>query len=137
MNRHIPEQLRLEVLKRAEFRCEYCRMPQQYSLFPFQIDHVVSLKHEGKTTFDNLAFACSFCNINKGSDLGTFLDDQTQLVRFYNPRIDHWRDHFTFDEGAIYPLSDIGIATLKIYKFNDANRVIERRLLAQAGLYDL
>lgn len=136
MNRYIPEPLRHEVLERAEYRCEYCKMPQEYSLFPFQIDHIVSLKHDGKTISDNLALACGFCNINKGSDLGTFLDTPTQLVRFYNPRIDQWADHFSFDAGNIFPRSSIGAATIKIFKSNDPHRVMERRLLAQAGLYD-
>ena len=35
------------------------------------VDHIISVKHEGSTTLDNLAYACVVCNRQKGSDLGS------------------------------------------------------------------
>jgi len=49
MSRYISDTLRAEVAERANFCCEYCRLPLRYSLFRFQVDHIVSLKHGGQT----------------------------------------------------------------------------------------
>ena len=38
---------REQIWKRADERCEYCQMPQQYDVRPFQIDHVRAQKHRG------------------------------------------------------------------------------------------
>lgn len=34
--------LRELVWRRAEDRCEYCRMPQEYDDAPFEIDHIIA-----------------------------------------------------------------------------------------------
>ena len=36
-----------QVWKRADSICEYCRMPQQFDVLTFQIDHVIARKHHG------------------------------------------------------------------------------------------
>lgn len=50
------------VRKRAKGRCEYCRLPQPNSSIPFQIDHIIALKHQGPTRSENLAFSCGYWN---------------------------------------------------------------------------
>lgn len=75
--------IRREVIKRAQGCCEYCLVSEEDSFFSGEVDHIVSLKHGGETTLDNLAFSCIFCNRNKGTDLGTFLDENTNLVRIF------------------------------------------------------
>lgn len=57
------------VRERAAGRCEYCHPPQSGSNLPFEIDHIVSRKHHGRTVAGNLALACWYCNSFKGSDL--------------------------------------------------------------------
>ena len=137
MSRYIPDFLRELVAKRANHQCEYCCLPDDKSFFAFHIDHVVSLKHGGETNADNLAYACSICNLNKGSDIATFLDDNTTSVRFYNPRIDRWHDHFLAeDTGLLTPLSDIGTATIKILNLNHPDSIIERREMIRLRLLD-
>jgi hypothetical protein len=55
-------------------------------VFPHQVDHIVSRKHGGLSTLENLALACVICNRYKGSDLAS-LDSQTgELSRLFNPR---------------------------------------------------
>ena len=121
---------------RAAGRCEYCHLPQDVDLLPFQIDHIVSIKHGGTTNADNLAFSCIICNRNKGSDLGTFLDNTNELIRFFHPRKDEWSEHFSFGkDGVISPLTTIGAATLKILQFNHPDSIIERKLLIAVGQY--
>ena len=68
--------------------------------FSHQIDHIVSRKHGGLTTFENLAFACVLCNRNKGADLGSIDAKTGELVRLFHPRQDRWADHFSL-AGAI------------------------------------
>jgi len=39
------------------------------------------------------------------------------------------------ENGVIQPLADIGEVTAKILKFNDVDRIIERRLLIEVERY--
>jgi 5-methylcytosine-specific restriction endonuclease McrA len=64
------------VRERAAGRCEYCRLPETESLYPFEAEHIIAEQHEGPTTLDNLAWACIHCNRPKGPNLTTF-DPQT------------------------------------------------------------
>jgi 5-methylcytosine-specific restriction endonuclease McrA len=50
------------VWRRANSRCEYCRLPQEFSLFTFEIDHIIARKHGGPTAAANLCLACFYCN---------------------------------------------------------------------------
>jgi 5-methylcytosine-specific restriction endonuclease McrA len=54
------------VWRRAQGRCEYCLLPQEFSTVTFEIDHIISQKHGGLTTAANLALSCFFCNSYKG-----------------------------------------------------------------------
>jgi hypothetical protein len=79
------------------------------SFFTFHIEHIKSLKHGGLTVLPNLAYCCPDCNAFKGSDLGTFAENDEYLVRFFNPRKDFWDEHFELQNGCIYGQTDIGI----------------------------
>lgn len=70
MSRYINLELRRLVAERANHTCEYCLYPDVQGV-SFQIDHIISVKHSGSTTADNLAYACIFCNLQKGTDLGS------------------------------------------------------------------
>lgn len=136
MSRKIPETIRKAAAVRAKQRCEYCLLPAVDSFYGFQIDHVISRKHGGNTTLDNLACACPDCNRHKGTDLGTLIDGSSELVPFFNPRRGNWDAHFEWDEtGVIHAKTRTGSATIKILQFNHPDRVIERSLLAQLGLW--
>ncbi|MFN7117978.1 MAG: HNH endonuclease [Saprospiraceae bacterium] len=135
MSRYIPEFLRIEVAHLAAYRCEYCRRPEADSFIKYQIDHIISIKHGGLTVLENLAFSCPICNSNKGSDIGTILEDENQVIRLFHPRKQHWFDHFEVSEGLILPKTDVGAATIKLLNLNDVNRVLERLDLIQAGLF--
>ncbi len=118
MSHYLSNKLKELVPKRANFRCEYCRLSAEFSYFPFHIEHIISLKHGGKTISLNLAYACPLCNIKKGSDIATFLNNPDVLIRFFNPRIDNWNDHFNIEEtGLIAAKTPIGEATIKIFNF--------------------
>lgn len=93
------------------------------------------MKHGGSTTPDNLAYACIFCNLQKGTDLGSINWQTGELVRFFNPRRDVWGEHFELDEAVIQPLTDIGEVTARILEFNNSDRLLERQALIAVDRY--
>lgn len=101
------------------------------------MEHIIAEKHGGQSDTDNLALACPFCNRNKGSDLGS-LDPMTgQLTPFYNPRTQHWRDHFTLEGATIVASTPEGRVTERILQLNDPDRLQERQLLVQQAMLSL
>ena len=127
--------LRLAVAVRAYCVCEYCLLHEGDSVFGFEVDHVISVKHEGLTTMDNLAYACFHCNRHKGTDLGSRARATGALTRFFNPRTDRWSDHFYFQGGRIEALTEIGEVTVRTLDFNHPQRVERRQILVEAGRF--
>jgi hypothetical protein len=135
MSEYINAELRRRVVARAERLCEYCLIHEDDTFFGCEVDHIISLKHGGPTTADNLAYACAFCNLHKGSDLGSVFWATGALVRFFNPRTDHWAEHFELNGVMIAPLTPIGEVTARIFGFNSSDRVLERQTLMAVGRY--
>ncbi|MCB0837881.1 MAG: HNH endonuclease [Bacteroidetes bacterium] len=135
MSHKVPQIIRSQVARRAQFKCEYCLMPEELSFLPFQIDHIISLEHGGGSEIDNLAYSCPHCNQHKGSDLSTFLEHYQDIERLFNPRIDQWNGHFEVSSGEIRSISRIGKATVKLLRMNEPERLAIRRILAEVGLY--
>jgi HNH endonuclease len=137
MNRYVSEQMRRLVIERANSRCEYCFFPQRYFATSFHIEHIIALKHGGETVIENLALACSTCNEFKGSDLGSLdWDLDGGFAFFFNPRTQILTEHFRFEEnGTFQPLTAEARVTARLFKFNDEERVEERLMLIEAGLF--
>lgn len=135
MSRYIPDTLRLAVKRRANNCCEYCRLHQDDFFFPFEIDHILSVRHGGQTILINLALSCSLCNRNKAADIGTYLDGKKRFVRLFNPRTDVWTEHFEINYGEILPLTSIGRATVKLLDLNNPDRIILRQILMAVERY--
>jgi hypothetical protein len=100
-----------------------------------QVDHIISLKHGGPTAADNLAYACVFCNLQKGTDLGSIVWRTGELVRLFNPRRDRWADNFRLNEAVIEPITDIGEVTARILQFNSKERIEERQFFIRTSRY--
>ena len=103
MARWISSELRQTVAARANFLCEYCLIAEADTFYGCEVDHIISLKHDGSSEADNLAYACALCNRYKGSDIGS-ISTTGEFSRFFNPRIDHWTEHFHLDQASIRPL---------------------------------
>jgi hypothetical protein len=58
-----------------------------------------------------------------------------EFVRFFNPRTDQWAEHFYLDGVLLKPLTDIGEVTVRILRFNDSERILEREMLIVVGDY--
>jgi len=71
----------------------------------------------------------------KGTDLSTILLPDLEVVRLFRPRTDKWLDHFEFSSSLILPKTKIGEATVKVLRFNDAERVEEREILIAKGRF--
>ncbi len=135
MRKRIALKTKKLVKKRADGRCEYCQVHENDSFLPFEIDHIVSLKHGGGNEIENLAYTCPQCNQFKGTDLTTFLKSYHDISTIFNPRIYNWVDHFQVDNGKILALTRIGEATIKLLKLNEAERLIHRQILSETGAY--
>lgn len=126
--------LREQVAARAKFCCEYCLIHEDAAAFPHQVDHIISRKHDGKSLFENLAYACMLCNRHKGSDVAAIDPATEEVVRLYHPRSDQWADHFSQTWAIIQPLTKIGRATIRLLKLNTPERVMERAILGSSDI---
>ena len=132
---YISTELRKLVAERADFLCKYCLISASDRLSGCQVDHIISVKQVGATSADNPCYACIFCNLQKGTDLGSINWETGELVRFFNPRRDFWREHFQLKQAFIQPTTDIGSVTARILDFNNKERLKERELLIEIAKY--
>jgi hypothetical protein len=133
---YISPSLRQQVTQRANGCCEYCLLSHQDHILPFEIDHIIAEKHKGPTTLDNLCLSCYDCNHAKGSDISSVDWEVTgETIALFNPRKQRWSDHFVNKDGLIEGLSAHGRVTVLLLKFNEVNRVDERKILIQLQRY--
>jgi HNH endonuclease len=111
------------VRRRAENRCEYCLLPQEYSRLTYHIEHIVAIQHGGSGTTDNLALACQRCNRHKGPNLSGIDPVGGEVVPLFHPRRDRWSEHFLFRGALIEGITPIGRATERVLAMNGARRV--------------
>lgn len=130
----IPSDLRAEVIRRAESRCEYCLVHEDDAAFPHEVDHIISRKHGGETTIENLAYSCMICNRYKGANIASLSSSGT-LVRLFDPRQSSWHVHFRLTGAVIDPLDRVGEVTVRVLKLNSAERVVRRTVLQQLRRY--
>jgi HNH endonuclease len=131
----ISADLRKQVSDRAQGRCEYCLLHQDFSIYTHEVDHIIAQKHDGQTTVDNLALACLACNRHKGSDLTTFDPETGQVTLLFNPRSQIWLEHFMLNQSRIEGITPVGRATTKLLMFNTSTRILERQLLIEQKQY--
>jgi HNH endonuclease len=132
---YIPADLRRWVAARAEALCEYCLIAEEDTFYGCEVDHIISEKHGGLTQAGNLAHACVFCIQAKGSDVGSIHWESGQFVRFFNPRMDRWADHFVLAGNRIEGVTAIGVVTARILGFNSGERIQERQTLQRMNRY--
>lgn len=126
--------LEREVRERAEARCEYCRVPEPVGGLRHVIDHVIARQHGGPTVSGNLALCCGRCNLSKGPNIAGIDPTSGQLTTLFNPRVDHWHDHFRWDGPALVGKTAIGRATIEVLAINQPLRVAVRRSLLARGV---
>lgn len=131
----VSTELRKLVVSRASGRCEYCLIHQDFSIYTHEVDHIIALKHGGKTVAENLALSCLSCNRHKGSDFATIDSTTGEIVPLYNPRCQIWDEHFYFGSVRIEGKTQVGQATAKLLQFNLPNRLLQRQVLMSQQKY--
>ena len=132
---YISVALRRQVYERAEGCCEYCRIPEAATFAVHEIDHIIAEKHGGSTTEDNLALACTICNKYKGSDLASLDPETGEIIGLYHPRQDKWAEHFQIQGAELIHVTVKGLVTIKLLQLNRREKVAERQVLIQAGIF--
>jgi hypothetical protein len=122
--------IREQVRTRAGERCEYCRMFEAYSQRSYHVDHILPVKrHRGSPGMENLAWACTRCNIHKSSDIASYDSITNDLTPFYNPRTQDWDIHFKVEGALIVGKTSIGRVTVRLLQMNTQHQVDTRQLL--------
>jgi 5-methylcytosine-specific restriction endonuclease McrA len=121
------------VWQRAGARCEYCQAAQAHDRLPFQIDHIIALKHGGPTRASNLCLACYACNHYKGPCIAG--RDRRAVTPLFNPRRHKWQRHFRWDGPVLVGRTPIGRVTVAVLEINLEHRVAYRQALIDEGLF--
>lgn len=112
------------VRERAEWRCEYCGIPEAATPFvPFHVEHVIAQQHLIDDSLQNLALACDRCNAFKGPNLSSVDPVTNAVVHLFHPRLDDWKEHFTLADGSIVGLRPQRRATVRLLCMNAPRRV--------------
>ncbi|NEO87101.1 MAG: HNH endonuclease [Spirulina sp. SIO3F2] len=126
--------LREFIKKRANYCCEYCRMSQDSDILPFQIDHIISLKHHGSSEATNLTLSCYSCNAHKGPNIAGIDVKTGGVTRLFHPRRDQWDKHFLWEGAYLLDSTAIGRTTIDVLSINLLERVELRRTLMAIGI---
>jgi HNH endonuclease len=135
MRKGVSTATKLKVAIRAYHKCEYCRIHEDDLFISFHVDHIVALKHGGSSDLQNLAYSCAHCNQHKGTDFTTFLGSYKNIVSIFHPRNQNWEDHFRVEKGMLLPVTEVGEATIKLLKINNADLIALREILQELGRY--
>src|SRR5688572_1636913 len=122
------------VARRAEERCEYCRLPVAFSNLRFVCDHIIARKHGGRDVPGNLALSCPHRNSHKLDNIAGLDASSKNPVRLFNPRRDKWDAHFRWEGAKLVGLTAIGRTTIQVLAINDPDRVRTRRALREEGI---
>lgn len=135
MAEYVSAKTRKAVVERAKNRCEYCLVPQAGRIAKFHLEHIFPLSHGGNSEFENLASACQFCNLHKGTNIASIDFETGSLTALFNPRTQLWTEHFRFEGAILSPLTAEARVTARILRLNDVERIEERQALLEAELY--
>jgi len=122
------------VRRRAQERCEYCRLPQAAQRFvTFHVEHIIAKQHGGSDDPDNLCAACARSNAFKGPNLTGIEPETGNVERLFDPRHQNWHEHFELHGPAIVGVTAIGRTTVEVLAMNEGRRVQLRTELIARG----
>src|SRR5262245_29783000 len=123
------------VWRRADGRCEYCQLSQEFDDRGFEIDHIISRKHGGPTTAGNLALSCFRCNSFKGSDISGRDPKTRRLTALFHPLRHKWARQFRWQGAYLIGRTPVGRVTVAVLQINDPFRVSLREGLIEEGVF--
>jgi len=135
MTVHLPTTLRQRLVEADDHRCAYCGTSQANSGSPMVVDHLFPLSKGGVTTFENLCFTCSRCNLFKGSQVVAIDPLSGEMAPLFRARRDRWDEHFAWDEAGlrIVGVTPSGRATVVALKMNNDIILDARRNWVRLG----
>ncbi len=127
--------IRKKVFERAKGLCEYCFLPEEYSVSVFEFEHIHPVSKGGKTILKNLALSCSGCNKYKSHRISAVVSETKETILFFNPRTDKWNKHFKWNEDftEMIALTAKAGVTIKALKLNRKGLKNLRRILHLVG----
>jgi len=133
----VPAGLRREVLRRSGDRCEYCQSPARLIGGPLHVDHIIPMAGGGDTVPENLAQACSRCNLHKARRTAARDPVSGAMVPLFNPRRQSWARHFRWGPGGahIQGRTRSGRATVEALAMNEATIVAARLVWVAIGMH--
>lgn len=132
---YIPTSVRQAVIKRARGRCEYCQSRADYATETFAVEHIIPVSRGGTNELENLALACSGCNVAKSDKVEAFDLASNERVSLYHPRQQSWTGHFDWskDFQRVIGLTPTGRATVDALHMNRSGLINLRRVLFLMG----
>ena len=126
---------RKTVAKRANYLCEYCLSPQDFSTQSHSIEHILPKIKKGSDELENLALACQGCNSYKSDKIEAVDSFTKRISPLYNPRTDIWKDHFIWSDDYLEIIGTTakGRATINLLKLNRQGVINLRTVLISYG----
>ena len=127
--------LRAQVWEMDRGACAYCRSPEELSISPFEVDHIVPISAGGLSELDNLCLACTNCNRLKSSRQESIDPTTGAIAPLFHARRQPWSDHFGWsqDRTEIVGHTPTGRATISALQMNRPQLVRLRRLWRRLG----
>jgi hypothetical protein len=97
--------------------------------------HVEHIDPNGGDSPDNLCLSCPNCNLSKSAATQAPDPVTGHMQALFNPRRQHWADHFAWDETntRVIGTSAIGRATVERFRMNSDRMIIARGIWVKAG----
>jgi len=133
----LPLALRQRVQQQAQGFCEYCHSFMDYTGHKFTVDHIIPESRGGTDDLDNLCLCCFWCNSYKHARTEVCDPRTGRLVPLFNPRANHWEDHFHWSATftRVIGRTAIGRATIRALRLNRSSLVRSRQLWVRHGLH--
>ena len=118
---YIAPEVEQRIRQTAQNRCGYCLSPQHLVMARLEIEHIKPLSKGGSNDESNLWLACPLCNRYKSDKISAVDPETHQTVSLFNPRTQHWSEHFRWSEDGIHiiGLTPIGRATVTALHLSD------------------
>jgi hypothetical protein len=133
---HISADLERRIREAARHRCGYCLSPQRLVMARLELEHLIPISKGGTNEESNLWLSCPLCNRYKADRLVARDPQSGEEVPLFNPRLEHWSDHFRWTEDAlrIVGLTPKGRATVAaLHLDDDPDAIVVRSYWVLAG----
>ena len=132
---YISTAIRAQLRDVDDSRCAYCQTSEANTGQMLTFAHIIPESQDGPTIFENLCLACRRCNQYKGAATTGFDPLTGDSVPLFNPRTQHWEEHFAWNDPGdhLVGLTAIGRATIIALNMNNEAIVTARRRWISVG----